>query len=688
MICQKLSRERINYRGEQTAAPRTLKSAATPAQTGDGIGGRGLWPTFIVYAEDQRAKMSRKMLTIFALSLLLAAPSVCLSLPPRAEEFSVPDSGIVKLSSTLWSDLRDVKLAGMKAYSLFFDGLAVVDLSNVNSPSQAGQVDLPGEGLKVDVSGNHAYVVTGDSTIHVIDVSSADEPFLESSLGLPDLPTGIAASGNCAYVSAKDSGFIALDVSDPLGVSVIGSCDLPEFQPLSLCLRGNIAYLTGSGGLKLVNVFFPAVPYLFGSSEGVPGGNKVFVNEKSGRTYAYLGNPVQLSILDVTNPRDIFALSTHMSTSEIADISVSGDHAYLGLTYEGLQILDLHDRTSPDEIAALTLGDNTRGVFFHLGFLLVSDHLEPAKVINVFNPDRPFAAGKWIIPGTSKDVALGGDFAYVMCDHSGLHILNVEDPTQPEMAGILHAPYNNNDVEVEGSYAYITALLTGMQVIDISDSYDPQAVQSYQPDGYTYGVTVKDGFAYLQNGGNDIQIIDVQNPLNPAPAGSVSTPGSVQEVVVSGDYLYAADQSEGLTIVSVADKDNPYVVKSVPTAGNCMNVFSSDSRLYLASEGVGMQICDLTDPETPDSLGFYSSTADIKDLYVEGDYAYLSLDDDRIEVVDIFTASSPLLTASYAMPDRPGNLIVVDQHIYLCDNRSFKLLRFFPPAQMRKARAR
>ncbi|MGB7062685.1 MAG: hypothetical protein WBF13_10110 [Candidatus Zixiibacteriota bacterium] len=633
-------------------------------------------------------KMSRKVLTRLSITLSLAVMSVLFSLSLRAEESSFPDSGIVKVSSALWSDLRDVGFRDAKAYSLFFDGLAIVDLSNVNSPSQVAQVELSGEGLKVDISGNYACVAAADSNVYVIDISSADEPFLASSFRLPDLPTDIAASGNCAYVSAKDSGFFVLDVSNPLDVSLIGSCDLSGFQPLSLCLRDNITYLAGAGGLRLVNVFFPYVPFLFGSNDAVPGGNKVFAAAEGGRTYAYLGNPAQLSILDVTNPRDIFPLSAYTSASAIADMVVWGDHAYLGLTYDVLMVLDIDDRTSPEEVAALNLGDNPRGVFFHSGFVFVSDHFGPSKVINVFNPDRPFVAGSWIIPGTCKDVAAAGDFAYVMCDHSGLHILNVENPTHPQLAGVLHAPYNNNGVEVEGSYAYITALLTGMQVVDVSDSNHPQVGQSYQPDGYTYGVTVKDGFAYLLNAGNDIQIIDVQNPLNLAPAGSVSTPGSVQEVFVAGNYLYAADRSAGLTIINAADKNNPYVVKSVPTVGSCSDVFSSDSLLFLACEAEGMQVCGITNPEMPESLGFYSVAANVKDLYVEADYAYLTLADDRIEVVDVSTPSTPFLAASYGSLDRPGNLRVTNEHIYLCDNRSFKLMRFLPPSSLRKANAR
>jgi len=630
-------------------------------------------------------KMSRNMLTRLSITLSLSVMSVLFSLPLQAEESSFPDSGIVKLSSALWSDLRDVGFRDAKAYSLFFDGLAIVDLSNVNSPSQVAQVELSGEGLKVDISGNYACVAAADSNVYVIDISSADEPFLASSFRLPDLPTDIAAGGNCAYVSTKDSGFLVLDVSNPLDISLIGSCDLPAFQPLSLCLRENIAYLAGAGGLRLVNVFFPYAPFLFGSSNAVPGGNKVFAAAEGGRTYAYMGNPLQLSILDVTNPRDIFPFSTYTSLSAIADVSVSGDHAYLGLTYDGLMVLDINDRTSPEEVAALNLGDNTRGVFFHSGFVFVSDHFEPAGVINVFNPDRPFVAGSWIIPGTCKDVAAAGDFAYVLCDHSGLHILNVEDPGNPQLAGMLHAPYNNNGVEVEGSYAYITALLTGMQVVDISDPYHPEAVQSYQPDGYTYGVTVKDGFAYLINAGNDIQIIDVQNPLSLIPRGSVLTPGSVQEVFVAGNYLYAADRSAGLTIINSADKDNPFVVKSVSTVGNCSDVFSVGPLLFLACKAEGMQVYDITNPEMPESLGFYSVTANVKDLHVEAEYAYLTLEDDRIEVIDVSFLSTPLLAASYDLLDRPGNLRVRDEHIYLCDNRSFKLLRFLPSSSLRKA---
>jgi len=366
-------------------------------------------------------------------------------------------------------------------------------------------------------------------------------------------------------VAAKDGGLLVLDISDPFNFSLIGSCSVAGFQAISLYLYDSLAYLAGVGGLRLINVLSPHSPFLCGSSDVMVVPNKVFVNADGGKIYAYLGNSTQFSILDVTNPEDIIPLSSYTPASTLADISVAGDHAYLGLTYQGLMVLDITDRTSPEQISALRLGDYAKRIFFYSDFVFLSDHFEPTRIINVFNPDRPFVGGRWIVPGTGKDIVVKDDFAYVMCTNSGLHMLNIEDPTHPQMLSTLYAPYNNNAVKVEGDYAYITALLTGMQVVDIRDPYYPEVVAGYKPEGYTYGVEVKEGYAYLLNAQNDIQIIDIQNPISLVPRGSVLTPGTAQEIFVRGDYLYVADLSAGLTIINVSDKDDPFFVRSIPS---------------------------------------------------------------------------------------------------------------------------
>lgn len=583
---------------------------------------------------------------------------------------------IVKLSSTLWSDLRDIEFSQLKAYCIFYDGLTVTDLTHINSPRQIGQLELPLDGLKVDLNGDDALVISKDSSLHLIDITIDSQPHLINSFKLPDLPTDIKARGNCAYITGKNTALLALNISDPTNVSLIGSCYVDNFHPLCLDLKGIVAYLTGMGGLKLVSVLLPQFPFLIGSSEEIPAASKISVNEIDGITYAYLGNPAQFSIFDVSNPRDIPLLFTYYPKSTIVDISVSGDHTFLVLNYQGLEILDITDRGSPSKVSSFALGDNPTGVFFYSDFLFVTGLFDPTQIINVFHPDRPFASGKWILPGTCKDVAVNDGYAYVMCDHSGIHMLDVQNPQSPQEVSNLHLPYNNNDVDIEGNFVYATSLLTGMQVVDISDPAHPEIVERYQPEGYTYGVEVWDGYAYLLNSENGIQIVDVQNPLGLIPRGSAETPGRAQKLLARGDYLYVADQDTGITIINISDKDNPFLVKSIPLEGKCENVFSSEDLLFASCHGVGMKIYDLTDPETPAFQKLYPTTERIEDLYVEGQYAYLSMEDNRVEVVDI--SSSPLLMATYDLLDNPGNLIVKDDCIYLCDSRSFKILQFTP----------
>ncbi len=98
-----------------------------------------------------------------------------------------------------------------------------------------------------------------------------------------------------------------------------------------------------------------------------------------------------------------------------------------------------------------------------------------------------------------------------------------------------------------------------------------------------------------------------------------------------------------------------------------------------------MEIYDFTDVETPLFLGLYLTLQEIKDLYIEDVYAYLTMGNHRIEVIDVSSSSSPHLVTSYSLLDSPGNLAVKDDHIYLCDGRSFKIMKFLPPAWLPRA---
>jgi hypothetical protein len=539
-----------------------------------------------------------------------------------------------------------------------------------------GQIELPPDNLKAAISNSYAYVINKDSLLCLIDISLPDSPVMISSLRIPAVPSDIVIHNNCAYIAARNAGLLILNVYDPADISLVGTCSVSGFSALSLDLYGNLAYLAGTGGLRIINITTPFYPYLFSSWEEAYVAKEVFLREESGKLFAYVNTPTELWTLDVTNAMDIDSLCSYSSPYPITNLSVSGKYAYLGTIERGLEIVSMQEPANPRSISSIKMGDYTKDIFPNSGFLFITDIFSPARIVNVFNPDRPFVSGRWMVPGSTEGVAVKDSFAYILCENSGLHVLNVADPTHPQIMSALYAPYNNNGIDIDGNFVFITALLTGMQAIDVTDPSHPQGIGGYQPEGYTYGVKINDGYAYLLNAATGIQIIDIRNPYNLTPRGSIETPGKAQEITIRDEYLYIADFSAGLTIVNAEDKDYPVLVKSIPTVGRCKDVFVSGNLLFLTSEDVGMEIYDLTDPETPLFLGSYSFPGDIQDLFCEGDLAYLTEENHIIEVVDISDPQSPVPAASYDLLDNPGNLVMKDRDIFLCDHRSFKILRF------------
>ncbi len=594
---------------------------------------------------------------------------------------ATPDSNILKLSSSLWGELRDMKFDGTTGYCVFFDGLATLDLTNINSPSQMGQVELSTGGQRVDVSGNYAYVASADSLLYVVDIASLIKPSLIDSFKLFDKAMDIKVRDDFAFVAAGQNGLLILDIFDPQNVAVVGSCSVSNLDAQSLYLLDDFAYLTGGAtGVKVIDVSSPESPFLAGSYDSLGGVKRVFVNEDDEkRIYACLGTSWEFRILDVTNPVDIFTVSSCVTESDLADLFVKDDCAYLALTTDGILVLDIRDKESPTPVSASSCGDFSKGIFVHSDFVFVSDLFGPTSIVNVFNPDRPFSAGTYRVPRFSTDVFVEDNLAYVLCENTGFYILDVEDPSDPQTVSVFDAQYNNNGVCAEGDFVYFSALVAGMRVVDVSDPSHPQAVSVYHPEGYSYGVQVRDGFAYFLNSENDIQIIDVHDPYNPAPKGFIETPGTLKDITISGDYLYAADLEMGLTIIDISDKDDLFVVTSIPTVGRCTNVFSNGNLLLIAAQHVGLEIYNITDPTAPSFLGCYFTDEGIEDVYAENQYAYFSTTTDCVRVIDLNSPSSSLLVGTYHSRDNPGKLVVKEERIYLCDGRSFKILEFDPP---------
>ena len=104
------------------------------------------------------------------------------------------------------------------------------------------------------------------------------------------------------------------------------------------------------------------------------------------------------------------------------------------------------------------------------------------------------------------------------------------------------------DVAVAGDYAYVVDHDRGIAIIDIREPGSPTIVGSVDLPGEALGVAVLGDYAYVANYSYGLQVIDIRMPGSPVIVRSVATPDNAWDAAASGDCVYVADDSSGLQV--------------------------------------------------------------------------------------------------------------------------------------------
>jgi|GEM_PF-7056015 len=160
------------------------------------------------------------------------------------------------------NELWDVRLAGDFAYvAAGPEGLKVVDVRDPANPRRVGEMIPPRPARRIDVAGNHAYVVAGFD-LDVVDVEDPTRPVRVSSTRLPGTfnQMVIRVVGSLAYIASGPAGLLIVDVADPASPRLLGSWNSPGLA-LGVDVVDGFAYLADqNSGLQILDVRDPARP--------------------------------------------------------------------------------------------------------------------------------------------------------------------------------------------------------------------------------------------------------------------------------------------------------------------------------------------------------------------------------------------------------------------------------------------
>jgi hypothetical protein len=291
-----------------------------------------------------------------------------------------------------------------------------------------------------------------------------------AQVGFCPLPAGaksVVVQGNYAYVLSGSAGLRIIDVSDKAAPRLVGSHDLPD-TARGLFVSGNYAYVAASGaGLQIINVSAPGTPVFAGKYDpSLP-----------------------------TRPENAY------------DVHVVGDTAY---------VADAHPQS---------------------GLL----------VINVQNRASPSLIGSTATASTETTLYVEGGVAYV---GYGLYAVDVAaDPANPVIKGS-YGTTETSDIFVSGGYAYLAKGPSGLAIVDVSNPSSLVFKGSLPTNGTYNGVFVSDGYAYVAETSYGLRRVDIRNPAQPVLAGGFASSTGAQGVSVDGDYVYIADSGAGLRILT------------------------------------------------------------------------------------------------------------------------------------------
>jgi hypothetical protein len=461
---------------------------------------------------------------------------------------------------------RDVSVAGALAYLATDSGLEIVDISNPAIPFRDGIYLTPG-GRSVRAVSWYAYVsgtLPGSVTntfsdgLEIIDVRNTASPSLLGLLRLPGRAGALCIKDGYAFLASGDGGLEVLDVRVPGQPMTLSNGDAAG-PVLDVTIAGQLAYLTEASvadpakarSLAIVDVSDPAEPQRAGRYQSTNALGKIRIAGQLGFLPASVNAGSNqfgaLEVLSLTNPLSPVLVGEYVSTQSVVSVTVSGDYAYLAggtsmigtnasgdyeiQNYGGLEIIDLHDPTSPVRVGSYFTNGLATDVAVSGPYAYVADGIVDLRVLDISNPAQPTVVGlfdtnvtnPWTgsTGGPTRSLALLSNYVYA-AGEDGLHVLNIQDPVHPQ-------PVNS---------------FGGSALCAIGSDSKYAATAGLFPNG-------------LNGPAEELFLLDVLEPGTPWRIGGYGPLEPTCGFYLSQNLLYVAGGSEGLLVFQVTEA--PYI---------------------------------------------------------------------------------------------------------------------------------
>jgi hypothetical protein len=346
--------------------------------------------------------------------------------------------GLLRLTSSS-SHLRSVGNALAASMDLGL-GLAMIDLANPASPTEAGSLRTPDEVRTAALAGNLGLLGGSDGYLTILDLSDASSPFSIYQGAMPEVAAArkIVVSGELAFVAQEWAGLRIMDIANPMLPRPRGYSSSPQFAT-DVAVSGPIAYVADNAyGLRCYNVRDPDNPREIGGLQA-PVLSKLAVSGKV--AYLAMGNQLStsfkgLQVVDLTDPTHPRILGQAATTDGGVAVVSNGNYAYLGGSVN-LYVADVSNPTAPRVVASFPTLDHVTDLSLVGTLLLVATQTD-LIVYDISRPAAPQERGHLSASQGSLlwSITASDRLAIASLRGAGAQILDLASCLYPEVSAV------------------------------------------------------------------------------------------------------------------------------------------------------------------------------------------------------------------------------------------------------------
>jgi len=341
-----------------------------------------------------------------------------------------------------------------------------------------------------------------------------------------------------------------------------------------------------------------------------------------------------LAIVDVSSPQSPRLISTYANPhpgTNLREVTLFNDYAYLSVYNKGIQVVDISDFTNPRTVRNVPLGgyDRPRRSCIDGHYLYVAMETDHRLVVlDIADPSMPVILGSYTSGEDMQSfsaVAVKDGYAFVTEYHNGMHVIDVSEPAHPRLVSSLMG-MDANDIKILGDNAYISVRYQGFTIVDISDPAHlsiTEGIFEHSIAGYVEGIHVNADYVFIAASTLGFGIFDNSGFFSPSLIVKIPVVGGVDSLQVKGTMLYMGAHNDGIWIVDVSDPKNPVESAYIHNGGRNDGLDIDGTSLYVAGEWSGFTSVDITNPDNP-GIRITNFDDNINAVAGNGDVVYTS----------------------------------------------------------------